>query len=219
MSHSGSRGVGANVCNHYSKLAREITKLPKEYRHLAWLPMETEEGAEYWLSMNLAGRYASANHHAIHKALSKSIGERPVTQIENHHNFAWLEEHGGREVYVHRKGATPASEGELGLIPGSMGHDSFIVRGKGSEASLNSASHGAGRTMSRRKAVESIPKRERNEWLERLGVELIGGGMDEAPMAYKDIEEVLAEQTDLVEPIGRFRPKIVLMASDGKSEG
>ena len=219
MSHSGSRGVGANICNHYSKLAMKMTTLPKKHRHLAWLPMETEEGEEYWLSMNLAGRYASANHHTMHSAMAKSIGEKPLVQVENHHNFAWLEEHGGRNVYVHRKGATPAGEGELGIVPGSMGHDSFIVRGKGNEASLKSASHGAGRLMSRRQAIDTLPKKERNEWLAELDIELIGGGMDEAPMAYKNIEEVLAEQTDLLTPIARFRPKIVLMASDGKSEG
>lgn len=218
MSHSGSRGVGAKICEHYSKLAQTITKLPHELRHLAWLPLDTHEGQEYWVSMNLAGKFASANHHAIHKALAKRIGERPVAQVENHHNFAWKETWDGREVYVHRKGATPAHEGVLGIIPGSMGHDSFLVRGKGSGASINSASHGAGRVMSRKKAKESIPKKERDRWLAERGVELMGGGMDESPQVYKNIEEVLAMQTDLVEPIARFTPRIVLMADDGKSE-
>lgn len=218
MSHSGSRGVGAMICNHYSKVAQEITTLPKEMRHLAWLPMETDEGQEYWVSMNLAGKFASANHHAIHKSISKRIGERPVAHIENHHNFAWREEWNGKDVYVHRKGATPAHEGVLGIIPGSMGHSSYIVRGKGNVESINSASHGAGRVMSRKQAKETIPKKERDIWLAEQGVELIGGGMDESPQVYKNIDEVLAVQSDLVETIARFRPRIVLMADDGKSE-
>ncbi len=219
MSHSGSRGTGAQICARYSKIAQEVTPLDGKYRNLAWLPMETEAGQEYWTSMNLAGRYASANHHTIHDALSRSIGERPMATIENHHNFAWLEEHGGRKVYVHRKGATPASEGEIGIVPGSMAHDSFVVRGKGNAASLRSASHGAGRQMSRREANNTLPKGERNAMLAERGIDLIAGGMDEAPGAYKEIEAVLAEQRDLVDPIARFRPRIVLMASDGKSEG
>ncbi|MGE3801597.1 MAG: RtcB family protein [Candidatus Kapaibacterium sp.] len=218
MSHSGSRGVGAKICDYYSGLAQKITTLPKELRHLAWLPMDTEEGEEYWISMNLAGKFASANHHTIHQAIAKRIGERPVAQVENHHNFAWLEEHNGKEVYVHRKGATPAGEGVLGIIPGSMGHDSFIVRGKGSKLSLDSASHGAGRVMSRKQAKQTLPKKERDAWLAERQIDLMGGGMDEAPQVYKDIEEVLAVQTDLVEPVARFTPRIVLMANDGKSE-
>lgn len=218
MSHSGSRGVGANICTYYSKLARQITKVPEKFRHLAWLSLDTEEGQEYWISMNLAGKYASANHHAIHKAIAKRIGERPIAQVENHHNFAWREEWNGKEVYVHRKGATPAHEGVLGIVPGSMGHASYIVRGKGNTESINSASHGAGRVMSRRQAKDTIPKKERDTWLAECGVELMGGGMDESPQVYKDIDEVLSVQTDLVEKIARFTPRIVLMASDGKSE-
>jgi tRNA-splicing ligase RtcB (3'-phosphate/5'-hydroxy nucleic acid ligase) len=218
MSHSGSRGVGANIADYYSKLAQKVTPLPDKLRHLAWLPLSSEEGAEYWVSMNLAGRFASACHHTIHRAIGKRLGERPLVQVENHHNFAWEEDWGGRKVIVHRKGATPAHEGVLGIIPGSQGHDSFIVRGKGSEASINSASHGAGRQMSRKVAKERIPKRDRDTWLRQEGVELLGGGMDEAPQAYKNIHEVLALQTDLVEPIATFKPRIVLMSDDGKSE-
>ena len=219
MTHSGSRGVGATIANRYSKLAREQGNLPKSLERLAYLSLDTEAGQEYWLSMNLAGKYASACHHTIHQALAKRLGEQPVVQVENHHNFAWKESWGGREVIVHRKGATPAHEGVLGIIPGSQGHVSFLVRGKGSEASLNSASHGAGRLMSRTQAKKTIPRAERNRWLAERGVELMGSGMDEAPQAYKDIEEVLALQQDLVEPIATFRPKLVLMADDGKSEG
>ncbi len=122
-------------------------------------------------------------------------------------------------MIVHRKGATPAHEGVLGIIPGSQGHNSYIVRGLGNEAALNSASHGAGRRMSRKQAKQTIPKKERDAWLRERGIELMGSGMDEAPQAYKDINEVLALQADLAEPIATFQPRLVLMADDGKSEG
>ncbi|HIG73581.1 MAG TPA: RtcB family protein [Bacteroidetes bacterium] len=223
LTHSGSRGVGATIANRYSKLARAETPLPRELQALAWLGLETELGQEYWTSMNLAGRFASACHHTLHEALAASLGIEPIAQVENHHNFAWIETHEidgeAREVVVHRKGATPAGEGVLGVVPGSQGHPSYVVRGKGSCRSLHSASHGAGRQMGRKQAIRTIPKAERNEWLRERGVELLGSGMDEAPQAYKDIDEVLALQADLAEPIARFDPEIVLMASDGKSEG
>jgi tRNA-splicing ligase RtcB len=218
MSHSGSRGVGATIADHYSKLAQQITRLPDKMRHLAWLPLDSEAGAEYWIGMNLAGKFASACHHTIHKAIARRLGMRPLAEVENHHNFAWEEDWGGRKAIIHRKGATPAHEGVLGIIPGSQGHNSYIVKGKGSEAALNSASHGAGRQMSRTAAKQSIPKRDRDLWLKEQDVELLGGGMDEAPQAYKNIDEVLALQTDLVQPIAVFRPRIVLMSNDGKSE-
>ncbi|MFQ5569661.1 MAG: RtcB family protein [Rhodothermales bacterium] len=219
MTHSGSRGVGATLANFYSRLAQQRANLPRELRHLAWLSLDSEAGQEYWISMNLAGRFASACHHTIHRAIAKRLSLKPVVQVENHHNFAWKETWHGKEVYVHRKGATPAHRGVLGIIPGSQGHDSFIVRGLGSEASINSASHGAGRQMSRKKAKQSIPKKARDAWLKERGVELLGSGMDEAPQAYKNIREVLALQRDLVEPIATFQPRLVLMASDGKTEG
>ncbi|MEM1128686.1 MAG: RtcB family protein [Bacteroidota bacterium] len=219
MTHSGSRGVGARIATHYSKLAQRHTPLPDKLRHLAWLGLDTEAGQEYWLSMNLAGAFASACHHVIHRSIAKRLGIRPVKQVENHHNFAWQETWEGRTVYVHRKGATPAHADVLGIIPGSQGHNSYLVRGLGHEASINSASHGAGRLMSRKQAKNTIPKKERDAWLKQRGVELLGSGMDEAPQAYKDIGEVLAHQTDLIEPIATFKPRLVLMARDGKSEG
>ncbi len=219
MTHSGSRGPGATIANHYSRLAQEQSNLPKALRHLAWLSLDTEAGEEYWLSMNLAGRFASACHHTIHRAITKRLGLKPMVQVENHHNFAWAESHQGKNVIIHRKGATPAHKDVLGIIPGSQGHNSYIVRGLGNEMSLNSASHGAGRLMSRKQAKQTIPKKERDAWLKERGVELLGSGMDEAPQAYKDIGEVLALQADLVVPIATFQPRLVLMADDGKSEG
>ena len=219
LSHSGSRGVGATIADRYSKLAREATPLPDKLRHLAWLGLDSDLGREYWLSMNLAGRFASACHHTLHEALAAALGIERLSHVENHHNFAWKEEHDGRPVIVHRKGATPAHDGTLGIIPGSQGHPSYIVRGRGEPSSLNSASHGAGRQMSRTAAIKAIPPQDRDAWLRERGIELLAGGMDEAPQAYKDIDEVLALQRDLAEPIASFRPEVVLMAGDGKSEG
>ncbi len=215
LSHSGSRGLGANIATHYTKIAMEKTRLPKQAKHLAWLDLDSEAGMEYWLAMNLAGDYASACHHDIHRRISDVLGEQPIARVENHHNFAWKERLAdGREVIVHRKGATPAGKGVLGVIPGSMTEPGFIVRGLGEPASINSASHGAGRKMSRTKAKASFTKKELRQTLSKKGVSLIGGGIDESPGAYKDIREVMAFQTDLVEVLGLFQPKIVRMDKD-----
>ncbi len=212
LSHSGSRGLGAHLAQHYTKLAMEQCHLPKEAQHLAWLGLDTEAGQEYWLAMNLAGDYASACHHHIHRRLAKAMGEKPLAMVENHHNFAWKETLGdGKEYIVHRKGATPAGQDVMGVIPGSMTAPAFVVKGKGQLASLNSASHGAGRLLSRRKALENITHAQLQKHLRSMGVELIGGGLDEAPFAYKDIHQVMAAQSDLVEILGSFLPKIVRM--------
>ncbi len=221
LSHSGSRGFGANIANHYSKIAAEKTQLPKEAQHLAWLDLDTEEGQEYWIGMNLAGEYASACHHQIHRRLAQAIGSKPVARVENHHNFAWKESlANGTEVMVHRKGATPAGKGVLGIIPGSMAQPGFVVRGKGNPTSIQSASHGAGRLLSRSKALKTITKPELKKVLADKGVTLIGGDLDEAPMVYKDIHQVMSHQNDLVDILARFTPKIVRMAdADKRTKG
>ena len=211
LSHSGSRGLGANIANHYTQIAMQKTVLPKEAKHLAWLAMDTETGMEYWLAMNLAGDYARACHHTIHAKIAKAIGEKPLAMVENHHNFAWKEMYNGEEVIVHRKGATPAGKNVLGIIPGSMTAPGFIVKGKGEVTSLNSASHGAGRKMSRTKALANITHEASKKELAAHGVKLIGGGLDEAPFAYKDIYEVMKSQTALVDVLGKFYPAIVQM--------
>jgi tRNA-splicing ligase RtcB len=215
LSHSGSRGLGVTIAGHYTKIAMETTKLPQEAKHLAWLDLNTQAGQEYWLAMNLAGDYASACHHQIHERMAIGLRETPVAMIENHHNFAWKEKDSqGNEIIIHRKGATPAGKGVLGIIPGSMATPGFIVRGKGLPASINSASHGAGRLMSRTKAKETILPQSVNQLLKDAGVELIGSGLDEAPMAYKDIHQVMESQKELVEVLGSFMPKIVRMCGD-----
>jgi tRNA-splicing ligase RtcB len=214
LSHSGSRAVGFKIANHYSKLAMEQqAHLPHEVKHLAWLDMASELGQEYWLSMQLAGAFAQANHAVIHKRITQATGFSVLAAIENH-NFAWIEEVDEKPLVVHRKGATPAGKDVLGIIPGSMGDPGYVVRGKGNEESLNSASHGAGRKMSRTQAKKSISKGEMLSYLKPRNIELIGGGLDESPHAYKSIKRVMEAQEDLVEIVGEFKPRIVRMASD-----
>ena len=120
----------------------------------------------------------------------------------------------GEELIVHRKGATPAGKGVWGIVPGSMASDAFIVIGTGNSAGINSAAHGAGRVYSRSKAKENISGSMMRSYLKERGVELIGGGVDESPHAYKDIHEVMKHQNDLVVVVGKFTPKIVKMAGE-----
>jgi tRNA-splicing ligase RtcB len=217
LSHSGSRGTGALVCQHYSKLAQKLCPpMLGELKHLAWLDIDQHEGREYWQAMELMGAYAAANHALIHAHIARHLGARVLLDIENHHNFAWRETHNGESVVVHRKGATPAGAGVLGIIPGSMATPAYIVRGLGNADSLDSASHGAGRVMSRTQALKTFHWKEVKELLEARGVTLMSAGLDEAPMVYKNINDVMAQQQDLVEPLARFKPRLVKMAPAGE---
>ncbi|MEE4273339.1 MAG: RtcB family protein [Thermoanaerobaculales bacterium] len=217
LSHSGSRGVGNLVARHFSELAMRLhPELAKPLRHLAWLDLESEPGREYWRAMQLMGRYAAANHELIHRHLARRLGVEVLAGVENHHNFAWIEEHDGRELVIHRKGATPAGDGVLGIIPGSMATVAHIVRGKGSEASLASASHGAGRRMSRKQAKKRYRWSDIDALLSDRRIRLLSAGLDEVPMAYKDIETVMAAQGDLVRTVARFHPRLVKMAPGGE---
>ncbi len=213
LSHSGSRALGANLANHFTKIAMQQTRLPKQLAQLAWLDMQTDAGRAYWMAMQLAGSYASACHKHIHRRLAKALGEQPLFSVENHHNFAWEEQLAdGRNVIIHRKGATPAKLGELGIIPGSMTAPGYIVAGKGNSASLCSASHGAGRLLSRSQAKNQLTRHALERELAAAGVSLLGGGLDEAPLAYKDIRQVMRDQAALVSVLGTFHPKVVRMA-------
>lgn len=219
LSHSGSRGAGAAVCKTYSDIA--TSRLPKAYerfKHLAWLSLDSEAGQEYWAAMNLMGEYASANHHTIHERVLKLAGAASLVAIENHHNFAWKEVHDGKELIVHRKGATPAGEGVLGVIPGSMADPAFIVRGKGKAESLRSASHGAGRKMSRSQALKTFDWPQWKSEIKNRGVRVLSCGLDEVPGVYKDIRKVMDQQADLIDIVARFDPKLVKMSDDGKAE-
>ncbi len=222
LSHSGSRGSGAAIAQHFSKVARQAhPELPQPLSHLAWLDLSSEAGLEYWLAMELMGEYASANHALIHQHVARALGAEVRLDLENHHNYAWRERHvlpdgREREVIVHRKGATPAGAGILGIIPGSMATPGYVVRGRGLAASLDSASHGAGRRMSRTEAKKRFNWADAQRFLRERGVTLISAGLDEVPMAYKDIDEVMAAQRDLVEPLARFDPRLVKMAPSGE---
>jgi tRNA-splicing ligase RtcB len=219
LSHSGSRGTGEAVADYYSKRAKELRpNLPQGIKNLAWLDLVSSDGQEYWAAMELMGRYAAANHELVHSHLLQTLGAEALTHVENHHNFAWREDHDGETVIVHRKGATPAGLGVQGIVPGSMGTSGFVVQGKGNKASLNSCSHGAGRLMSRAAAFRELDKGAVRAYLEEHGVELLSGGLDEAPMAYKDIHAVMAAQSDLVDILARFEPCLVKMApGDGEA--
>ena len=215
LSHSGSRSLGANIAQHYTNIAMNKCKLPREAKHLAWLDLDSEEGNEYWIAMNLAGEYAKACHDRIHENLCDALGLSVLAKVENHHNFAWKEKLAdGNEYVIHRKGATPAAQGTLGIIPGSMTAPGYVVSGLGSESSLNSAAHGAGRKMSRQKAKNSITMSSLKKVLQSEKVTLIGGSPEEAPLAYKDIEVVMKSQTTLVNVEGKFYPRIVRMDHD-----
>lgn len=218
LTHSGSRGLGAMIANHYTKMAMQFCQLPHEAKHLAYFDLDSAEGQEYWLAMNLAGDYASACHEVIHEKVLSELGAERLTKVENHHNFAWKEMWKGEELIVHRKGATPAAKGVMGIIPGSMAAPGFLVRGKGAEGAINSASHGAGRLMSRTQAIKTLSRKELNQRLEDLGITLIGADLDEAPMAYKNIHEVMDAQKELLDVVASFHPKVVRMADDGSRE-
>jgi tRNA-splicing ligase RtcB (3'-phosphate/5'-hydroxy nucleic acid ligase) len=216
LSHSGSRGAGAAVCSTYSDIAR--SRLPAKYAdagRLAWLDLDSQEGQEYWAAMNLMGDYAAANHEIIHRRVAQLLGVPIIAGVENHHNFAWKEIHAGREVIVHRKGATPAGPGALGVIPGSMADPAFVVRGKGNAQSLHSAAHGAGRRMSRKQAKQTYRWNAVKQDLAARGIQVLSAGADEVPSVYKDIRDIMRRQDDLVAIVARFDPKIVKMCDDG----
>ena len=244
LSHSGSRGTGAMVASHYSRLAMSLRpELSREQRHLAWLDLDTEPGQEYWAAMELMGHYAEANHACIHRHMAGHLGAEVLLDLENHHNFAWKEKisvpvqsgqpsHSGqgaqpgkhgqhgrrpdRKAIVHRKGATPAGPGVLGIIPGSMASPAFVVRGKGNRDAMNSAAHGAGRVMSRKRAIRSLDWQDANRLLREKGVTLMSAGLDEVPFV---IQEYRSSDGGADRPGGgggRFEPRLVKMAPAGE---
>ena len=213
LTHSGSRGVGYSLANNYIRLAAQETakraKAPKMYE---WLDLDGEAGQEYWAAMELAGAFAQACHEVIHESFARRAGLEPLATVQNHHNFAWR--HG--DMVIHRKGATPAETGLLGVIPGSMGSASYLVEGLGAEEALWSASHGAGRRGSRTAARNAISMRDVRAWLAQQDVLVEGLSVDESPQAYKDIEQVMRIQVaaGLVRPLARMRPVAVIMAGE-----
>lgn len=213
LTHSGSRGVGYAIANRYTQLAAEETKrhsqVPKLYE---WLDLAGEAGQEYWQAMELAGAYARACHEVIHAAFARRARLTPAAVVQNEHNFAWRR----GDLVIHRKGATPAEAGALGVIPGSMASPSYLVEGLGAEQALWSAAHGAGRRGSRWQARNQIAARDVQRLLAERDVLVAGLSLDEAPQAYKDIERVMALQLagGLVRSLARMRPVAVVMAGE-----
>lgn len=216
LSHSGSRGVGFNIANEFTRIAMAKRQLPGDAKHLSWLSLDEDEGQEYWEAMHLAGDFAAACHDVIHGRIAKALGFSPLIKFSNHHNFAWKEVVDGRTLIVHRKGATPANPGIYGLIPGSMTTPSYVVSGLGNPDSICSSSHGAGRAMSRKAAKEKYTMNDLRDNLAAAGVTLVGGSVDECSMAYKDIEAVMTAQNNLVRIEGSFIPKVVRMSHEQK---
>ena len=215
LSHSGSRGLGAAIADYYTSIAKNTCRLPRQAGSFAWLSLKSEAGQEYWRCMEIAGEYSAVNHECIHYNVAKAIRLKPLANVSNHHNFAWRDLlPNGRSAIIHRKGATPAHLGKLGIIPGSMATPGYIVSGKGCTESLYSASHGAGRTMSRLDARNSISRYGLKKFLAERNVTLLGGSTEEAPLAYKDIQQVMESQRELINIEGKIIPRIVRMSEE-----
>ncbi|MDQ4077087.1 MAG: RtcB family protein [Chloroflexota bacterium] len=217
LTHSGSRGTGYKLATHYVKEAERQTRtryrnVPKGYE---WLALDSESGQEYWAVMQLMGRYAQANHELIHRHFAEAMGLERSYHLWNRHNFAWRTDEG----IIHRKGATPADEVVRGIIPGTSGTLSYVVEGLGEPASIYSSSHGAGRPYSRTEAKTRHDETRFRDHMSQQGILHRNVAADETFMAYKDIEEVLAEQVgQLVQVVGTLEPRVVLMggaADDG----
>lgn len=209
MTHSGSRGIGNRVGHYYAELADQETQrqfnIPKGY---GWFDLSGGLGMEYSAAMNLMVRYAAANHDIVHERFINRIAVHSSVSVRNFHNFAVVEENS--EV-IHRKGATPAGKGVLGIIPGSSGTPSYLVKGKGNEDGIRSASHGAGRPHSRTRAKELYNQAEFQNHMAARSITYHGVASDETFAAYKPIQSVMAAQSELVEIIAEMYPRVVVM--------
>lgn len=210
MTHSGSRGTGNKLAHYYQNIAKKETRIvaqgiPNGYE---WLSLNKESGQEYWQVMQLMGRYAQANHTIIHDLFMQRSGLQTVARWENHHNYAFLE----GEWVVHRKGATPAEKGRIGIVPGSSGTPSYLVEGLGNKESINSTSHGAGRPRSRTASRKQYNSEIYHRHMQHHDIIGIGIEADETFMAYKDIERVMSiQEGTLVRTIAKMYPAIVIM--------
>jgi tRNA-splicing ligase RtcB len=221
MLHSGSRNIGYKVANHYNRLAKDLASklpynVPRNY-DLAYLMVDSREGVCYLKEMQYCLQFAKNNRNLMLEFIKQVLHD--VTQcsfadeINIHHNYAALEDHFGRKVYIHRKGATRAQKEEIGIIPGSQGTKSFIVKGLGNSNSFKSCSHGAGRKMSRNQARKSLNLAQERQKIEARGIIhsiRTKRDLDEASSAYKDIQEVIELQKDLIEPLVELNPLAVV---------
>lgn len=222
LTHSGSRGTGYQIASHYKDIAEKKTQQDHKgiSKNYAWLSLDEHEGQEYWNVMQLMGEYASANHELIHKHFAKEAGLQVIGDYENHHNFAWeKEDDEGHKIIIHRKGATPAEKGVIGIIPGSMGTPSYLVEGLGKKESLWSSSHGAGRTKSRTQAKKDHDEGEYRQFLKEKDILTIGVARDETYQCYKDIGRVMElQEGELVESVAVMHPRVVIMGGGRKSD-
>ena len=217
MLHSGSRHLGKAICDYFVKVAKNLNGkyYSNTFKDLWFIPKDSREGEEYWTWMNIAQDYAMENREAmmntIKEILKEKIGDfESKLNINCHHNYATIENHFGDNVIVHRKGAIRAQSGDLGIIPGSMGSYSYIVKGKGEASAISSCSHGAGRKMSRKEANRNFNSSDVLSELEKENIYLANSRgdisiADESKGAYKDIDDVMENQKDLVEPIMKLK--------------
>lgn len=239
--HFGSRGLGHTICTGFMNLAKgyrwdDRPRGESMEEAPTVIDLDKPLGNDYWTLMELAGRFAYAGRDLVVEQVCDIVGAHVVDEVHNHHNYAWRETHEGREVIVVRKGATPAFTGQRGFVGGSMGDDAVIVEGTGptdeQKKSLSSTIHGAGRVMSRRQAAGklrwkkgpggerrrevvspgAIDPNEMRSWIERKGVELRGGGLDEAPQAYRRLSEVLGQHAGTIRVLHTLKPMGVAMA-------
>ena len=214
--HFGSRGLGHTSATKYLKAAggRDGMNVPP-----AVIDEDGELGRRYLAAMELAGRYAYAGREWAVERVRQLIGGAITDMVHNHHNYAWRETHGGRDLWVVRKGATPAFPGQRGFVGGSMGDDAVIVEGvdgDASRAALYSTVHGAGRLFGRKRAKQEFTRTQMDAWLREREVLLAGGDLDESPMAYRRLPEVLAQHGGTIRVLHTLRPFAVAMAGDGE---
>jgi tRNA-splicing ligase RtcB (3'-phosphate/5'-hydroxy nucleic acid ligase) len=214
--HFGSRGLGHTSAARYLKAAGG-----KDSMHVApaIVDEDSELGRRYIAAMGLAGRYAYAGREWVIERVRQIIGGSVTEMVHNHHNYAWRETHDGRDLWVVRKGATPAFPGQRGFVGGSMGDDAVILEGVDSEeakAALYSTVHGAGRLFGRKQAIRTFTKPQMDGWLQERGVTLSGGGIDESPMAYRRLPDVLAYHAGSTKVLHTLRPFAVAMAGEAE---
>ena len=234
--HFGSRGFGHTVASGFLALGQGAKWGQRVPEREVLLGLEQPLGHDYWHLMNLAGRYAYAGREWVARKVVQILGGTEQELLHNHHNFAWRETHDGEELIVVRKGATPAFPGQKGFIGGSMGDNAVIVQGAGGgkgnalqQGALYSTVHGAGRVMSRTAAAGrrnrktgavlrpgAVSHRMMREWIEREGVILRGGGLDESPHVYRRLPDVLAAQGETIEVVHTLKPLIVVMAGENE---
>ena len=210
--HFGSRGLGHTSATRYLKAAggKDGINVPP-----AVVDEDSEVGRRYIAAMQLAGRYSYAGREWVCERVRQIIGGKVTDTVHNHHNYAWRETHGGRDLWVVRKGATPAFPGQRGFVGGSMGDDAVILEGidtPESAASLYSTVHGAGRVYGRKEAKRRFTRVEMDAWLKDRGVLVAGGDLDESPMAYRRLPDVLAQHAGTVRVLHTLRPFAVAMA-------